>query len=108
MRQYFKRSLVVATSILMVAIIGAAPASANSLSTTTLLTSGNGDGANAYVGNGRHSAISENGQIIVFSSYASNLVPIDENNTSDIFVYNKITKQTALISNNEAGFAANG
>lgn len=87
----------------------AAPVSANSLSTTTLLTRGlDGDGANAYVGNGSHNAISENGDTIVFSSYANNLVPVDGNNTSDIFVYNKITKQIQLISNNEAGFAANG
>jgi Tol biopolymer transport system component len=88
--------------------VGAGPASANSLSTTTLITKGDGYGANAYVGNGRHSAVSENGDTLVFSAYANNLVPVDANNTSDIFVYNKITKQISLISTNVAGFAANG
>ena len=60
--------------------------------------------SNNLEGNGTSYApsISSNGQYIAFLSYADNLVIRDNNNCSDIFVYNRISRtiQRVSISNN--------
>lgn len=57
--------------------------------------SGNRDSANPV--------ISADGNVVVFSSTASNLNPLDTNNTSDIFARNLTTGITSLVSVSSAG-----
>ena len=49
-------------------------------------------------GNSFHPSISADGRFIAFSSDASNLVNGDTNNQSDIFVHDRVTKQTTRVS----------
>jgi Tol biopolymer transport system component len=57
-------------------------------------------GSNGALGNGWSDApdISADGQLVVFSSEATNLVPNDTNNQADIFVHNQQTGETQLVS----------
>ncbi|MEG4967989.1 calcium-binding protein [Microcoleus sp. B6-A1] len=52
-------------------------------------------------------SISANGRFVVFDSNASNLVPGDTNNTSDIFVRDLLTNTTTRVSVDSAGNEAN-
>jgi cold shock CspA family protein len=52
-------------------------------------------------------AISGNGQFVVFSSEADNLVAGDSNVESDIFVYDRVTGVTERVSIDSAGVEAN-
>ena len=52
-------------------------------------------------------AISADGQIVVFGSLASNLVPGDSNNASDIFVHDRSTHQTTRVSVSSGGIQGN-
>lgn len=54
------------------------------------------------------SAISDDGQYIVFMSLASNLIPSDNNGVSDIFEHNRAQLTTALISRDDARGIGNG
>lgn len=53
-------------------------------------------------------AISANGRFILFTSFASNLVPNDRNGFIDLFLWDRATKQIELISANTNGVPANG
>jgi len=53
-------------------------------------------------------AISADGQIVTFQSYASNLVAGDRNGWSDIFVHNRTTGRTRRVSVDSSGAEANG
>ncbi len=53
-------------------------------------------------------SISVDGQVIVFTSAASNLVPGDMNNQSDIFVHDRRTGDTKRVSVSSDGSQANG
>jgi hypothetical protein len=50
-------------------------------------------------------AISADGNIVVFHSYATNLYPGDTNNVADVFAHDRTTSQTELISRVIAGVA---
>ena len=52
--------------------------------------------------NARHSDLSEDGSIVVFDTRANNLVPggVDTNNANDIYMHNRNTGVTQLISKN--------
>jgi Tol biopolymer transport system component len=52
-------------------------------------------------------AISANGRYLAFSSQYSNLVQYDNNKAADIFVYDRVKKETVLISRNSEGTKAN-
>ncbi len=54
------------------------------------------------------SSISSDGRLVVFASYASNLVPNDTNNSTDVFVYNRATRRTTRLSIASNGTQANG
>jgi Tol biopolymer transport system component len=56
-------------------------------------------------GNGEsvYPVLSGNGQFVVFTSYASDLVANDTNNTPDVFVRNLAVDTTTLVSVNDAG-----
>jgi Tol biopolymer transport system component len=52
--------------------------------------------------------ISNNGKVLAVGSYASNLVADDDNDSSDVFRYDRTTNDWELISRNDHGDAANG
>jgi Tol biopolymer transport system component len=61
-------------------------------------------------GNGEcrlYSSITSDGRYVAFSSEASNLVPGDTNNTSDIFVHDRQTHLTERVSVNSSGKQSN-
>lgn len=53
-------------------------------------------------------AISANGRFVAFDSIASNLVPGDTNGQFDIFVHDRLTRQTTRVSLDSAGTKGNG
>src|SRR6185295_7315477 len=66
------------------------------------------DSSGAEANDGSYSSsISADGSIVAFDSYASNLVGGDNNNTSDVFVHDRTTGITELVSLNSRGFQAN-
>lgn len=80
-----------------------APIFASSRSTTTLVTAGlDGTGANRSSFQ-RTKTLSADGRFTVFSTEASDIILNDTNNTNDIFIYDRITKKTELISATPAG-----
>lgn len=68
--------------------------------TTTRITNDRAPQAN---GHSDHPVISENGQVVVFSSYATNLVPNDQNGSNDIFAYDRSTATVSLITSDATG-----
>ncbi|HSH03023.1 MAG TPA: hypothetical protein VLL52_10935 [Anaerolineae bacterium] len=54
-----------------------------------------------------YQALSGNGRYITFMSYATNLVPTDTNNGTDIFLFDTHNQQIKLLSINTAGQQAN-
>ena len=54
------------------------------------------------------SAISPDGRYIAFSSVASNLVPGDTNNATDVFLFDRQTETTQLVSTTSSGTQGNG
>jgi Tol biopolymer transport system component len=59
-------------------------------------------------GNSFNPTPSSNGHLIAFESEATNLVPDDTNNASDIFLYDIDTKQIQRVSVNSQGQPSNG
>jgi len=59
-------------------------------------------------GDSDHPAISANGRFVVFESDASDLVRDDNNGMVDIFLHDRATGRTRLISTTTTGAAANG
>jgi Tol biopolymer transport system component len=51
--------------------------------------------------------ISANGRYVAFTSLASNLVPGDRNDITDVFVYDRLTKRTILASLGNGGVQGN-
>ena len=70
------------------------------ISVSTLGHEGNGES--------RSPAISSDGEFVVFSSTANNLIAVDTNRASDVFVHNRGTGQTLLVSQNSQGVRATG
>lgn len=52
-------------------------------------------------------AVSNNGNIVAYTSYASNLVTMDTNNSSDVFVYNRTSQKTTRVNVASDGAQAN-
>jgi len=52
-------------------------------------------------------SISADGRFIAFDSYAANLVPGDTNGQTDVFVHDRLTGTTTLVSVDSAGLQAN-
>jgi Tol biopolymer transport system component len=64
-----------------------------------------GDEANNHSG---RPSISSNGRYIAFASLATNLVPADTNNSSDIFLKDTVTGETTRVSTDSNGAQFNG
>jgi hypothetical protein len=58
--------------------------------------------------NSNDPTISADGRYVAFYSSSSNLVPKDTNNSDDVFVYDRLTKQTTRVSINNNGEQGNG
>jgi hypothetical protein len=71
----------------------------------TYLVSANPSGAGGN-GGSQHGAISNDGRYVAFDSDASDLAPGDTNNATDVFVRDRTTGQTTLVSMNAAGTAS--
>jgi tricorn protease-like protein len=56
----------------------------------------------------RNASISADGSVVTFESNAFNLVLLDTNNTSDVFVHDRMTAQTTRISLDDLGQQVNG
>lgn len=65
----------------------------------------NGEPAN---GDSGQMGFSEDGHYMAFSSWASNLVPDDTNETADVFVWSRIDRSITRVSIGESGEQANG
>ena len=72
----------------------------------TTLVSVASDGTQAN-GGSVHASISANGRYVAFQSEASNLVSGDTNNTIDVFVHDRVTGQTTLVSVHSNGTQGN-
>src|SRR6266850_2154490 len=77
------------------------------VTSTTTLISVNLAGTGGGNDNSWPIALSTNNQFILFESSASNLVPNDTNNATDIFVRNLVITQTALVSAKSNGVPGN-
>jgi Tol biopolymer transport system component len=53
-------------------------------------------------------ALSGDGRMVAFTSVATNLTPDDHNGSADIFIHDRLTGQTELISSGTHGVPANG
>jgi Tol biopolymer transport system component len=70
---------------------------------TTTLVSANKDGTDSGNGHSDQPKISEDGRLVAFSSYASDLVTTDTNGERDIFVRDLQNGTTTLVSVNKDG-----
>jgi hypothetical protein len=73
--------------------------------TTRVSVDSAGVGANSY-SNG--ASISSDGRFVAFASEADNLISNDTNNVSDVFVHDRQSGETTLISLSSAGVQGNG
>lgn len=90
-------------------VLGSSQATASSLSTTTLVTKGiDNAGADNWAVQQHAGGQSYDGRYTVFSSESTNLIPNDTNEFSDIFLYDRITGKTELISHGIDGSPAKG
>jgi Tol biopolymer transport system component len=67
-----------------------------------------GDQGNDYSGLQTNALISSDGRYVVFNSYATNLVPGDTNNLTDVFVHDRMTGDTTRVNVSSTGEQANG
>jgi hypothetical protein len=77
------------------------------VTSTTTLISVNLAGTGGGNDNSWPISTSTNGQYVLFESAASNLVPNDTNNATDVFVRNLVTTQTVLVSAKSNGAPGN-
>jgi Tol biopolymer transport system component len=73
--------------------------------TERISVDGTGNEGNGFSG---QPAISADGRFVAFNSSATNLVPGDSNNMPDVFVHDRQTGATELVSVDGGGNAANG
>ncbi|MEQ9642676.1 MAG: hypothetical protein RIM84_21810 [Alphaproteobacteria bacterium] len=70
--------------------------------------SSDGDEADGLAANSTSVSISGNGRWVAFASTAGNLVTADFNNASDVFVHDRRSDTTVLVSLSQSGSQANG
>lgn len=87
-------------SMLDVFVTDLATGTVERVSTGTAGTEGNGTSGNPD--------ISADGRYVVFESWASNLVAGDWNSTADVFLKDRLTGETRLISSDRDGLQGNG
>ncbi|MCP4360567.1 MAG: hypothetical protein GY796_21370 [Chloroflexi bacterium] len=65
------------------------------------------DGSQGNNDSGRNLIISLDGRYVVYESWASNLIPSDTNESTDTFIYDRISRTTTLVSKSSNGEQAN-
>lgn len=100
--------LLILTSILVQRPVGAVGASGSTTRVSIASDGAQGNERSGYFHGRSIRAISSDGRFVAFESAASNLVPGDSDNTYDIFVHNRETNQTTLVSVASDGSQANG
>jgi Tol biopolymer transport system component len=99
-----RAALMLATATMMLGVLAPrAWAAHGSTERVSVATSGGDPSANSS-----WPSVSANGRYVAFSSWASNLVPGDANDQSDIFVADRATGSTTLVSLASDGTQANG
>jgi Tol biopolymer transport system component len=73
---------------------------------STALLSADRSGVGGGNSDSSHPAISTDGRFVLFSSYASNLASNDTNNASDVFLHDRQSGRTMLVSATAAGSVA--
>jgi Tol biopolymer transport system component len=73
--------------------------------TTRVSVSNNGQRGNSH---SEYPSVSADGRFVAFQSHASNLVPLDTNNTNDVFVHDRDTRRTTRVSLSNSGEQASG
>ncbi len=87
---------------LLLALLGAGEVCAQETTRVSKDSDGNeGDGSNGGT------SISADGRYVAFSSYSSNLVPDDTNESSDVFVHDRKTGETTRVSIDSDGNEGN-
>ena len=76
--------------------------------TRVSISSGGAQASGSRVDLSRNPAISADGRYVVFESDATNLVNNDTNNTTDIFLHDRVTGETVRVSVASDGSQANG
>ena len=66
------------------------------------------DGGTGDSGSATGASTSADGRFVVFSSFASDLVPVDNNGLEDVFLFDRQTGSVTLISRSASGQAGNG
>lgn len=93
----------VATAVLLAHLaVGASAAGQGVASVSRASDGGEANGASTS------RSLSGNGELVAFSSLASDLLPVDGNGTSDVFVRNRATGELTLVSANLSGLPGNG
>lgn len=104
-----KRTLIF-LAVMFIAIAHGVPAMglySNSVSTSlSRISDGNGGGQSNF--SSKHISFSGDGRYVVFESDASNLVGVDTNGATDIFLYDTDTSTMTKVSNGLSGAPANG
>jgi hypothetical protein len=75
---------------------------------TTALVSRSSSGAQGLVNVWAPDAVSDDGRFAAFTSSASNLAVNDTNGTDDVFLHDRLTGQTTIVSVSSSGAQANG
>jgi hypothetical protein len=73
---------------------------------TITLVSLNREGTGSANGRSDSPAISENGRFVAYRSYATDIVPGDDNSQPDIFLFDRQTGMNRLVSANRAGLGS--
>jgi len=111
LKRFFAMGCLILVAVLLLAGVAAAEKKGVSNTqvtggTTTLVSmsnagmQGNRDSYDPYISN--------DGRYIAFLSYATNLVPGDTNGQRDVFVHDRMTGETMLVSVSSAGVQGNG
>jgi Tol biopolymer transport system component len=115
-----KRRSVPAVAAVLLVLVLAVPAQAASARTTRVDVASGGMQANLGVcpapssepspacREPEASALAANGRFVAFQSFASNLVPGDTNDRSDVFVHDRLTGRTTRVSVSARGRQADG
>jgi Tol biopolymer transport system component len=98
------RAIVGSVLILLFALPGGVASAAQGSTERVSVSTDGGDPS----ANSNWPAVSADGRYVAFSSWASNLVPGDRNDESDIFVRDLMTGTTSLVSVASDGTQANG
>jgi len=87
----------------LIVLVAVPPASGDADVTDRVSVSSSGAGANGESFGG---SISSDGRFVEFTSYADNLVPVDTNLASDVFVRDRQTETTERVSVSSSGMEA--